>query len=293
MRRATRPGCSTTGAPGATRSPGRSSGCGADPESRSATITTFQPVTDTAYVPCVSMLDFWRPGPGGPVELVVYAHSLDFGKKAYGNLVELARLQHRVAHGVGAASARSSCTRSRRTCTSRSGRRCGASASGLPAEHELALLVGLGAAAQERERVLAGPPVPARASSRRRCLCARSRRRSGGRRARRARARPDHVQHAPSSARPPATRSPGRHPFVRAELSATRRQLAPSVRSTNSVMPVRASSATARVSAYAPARRRSRLDPGRCRARHSTRRYRSSHPDGSTRRTLPSSSTNG
>ena len=76
----------------------------ADPESRSATITTFQPLTDTAYVPCVSMLDFWRPGPdpGGPVELVVYAHSLDFGKKAYGNLVELTRLQERVAAGLDA-----------------------------------------------------------------------------------------------------------------------------------------------------------------------------------------------
>jgi thymidylate synthase len=35
------------------------------------------------------------------LELLVYAHSLDFGKKAYGNLVELARLQHRVAEDVG------------------------------------------------------------------------------------------------------------------------------------------------------------------------------------------------
>jgi thymidylate synthase len=73
----------------------------ADPESRSAAITTFQP-SDTTYVPCVSMLDFWRPD-GGAVELVVYAHSLDFGKKAYGNLVELAQLQRVVADGVGAA----------------------------------------------------------------------------------------------------------------------------------------------------------------------------------------------
>ena len=71
-----------------------------DPESRSATITTFQPLTDTSYIPCVSMLDFWLPD--GAVELVVYAHSLDFGKKAYGNLVELARLQEHVAEEVGA-----------------------------------------------------------------------------------------------------------------------------------------------------------------------------------------------
>ncbi len=75
-----------------------------DPGSRSATITTFQPLTDTAYVPCVSMLDFWRPE--GALELVVYAHSLDFGKKAYGNLVELARLQEHVAAELGAAPGR-------------------------------------------------------------------------------------------------------------------------------------------------------------------------------------------
>ena len=66
-----------------------------DPASRSATITTFEPLLDTTYIPCVSMLDFWAPA--GRLELVVYAHSLDFGKKAYGNLVELARLQALVA----------------------------------------------------------------------------------------------------------------------------------------------------------------------------------------------------
>jgi len=73
----------------------------ADPECRSAAITTFEPHTDTTYVPCISLLDFWRVS--GPLELVVYAHSLDFGKKAYGNLVELARLQHEVADAVGCA----------------------------------------------------------------------------------------------------------------------------------------------------------------------------------------------
>lgn len=70
-----------------------------DPETRSAAITTFQPHDDTSYIPCVSLLDFWRPQQS--LELVVYAHSLDFGKKAYGNLVELARLQHEVADAVG------------------------------------------------------------------------------------------------------------------------------------------------------------------------------------------------
>jgi thymidylate synthase len=46
----------------------------------------------------VSLLDFWIAQRA--LELVVYAHSLDFGKKAYGNLVELARLQHEVAAAV-------------------------------------------------------------------------------------------------------------------------------------------------------------------------------------------------
>jgi len=72
----------------------------ADPQTRSATVTTFQPLTDETYVPCVSMLDFWLRG--GRLELVVYAHSLDFGKKAYGNLVELARLQEHVAAAIDA-----------------------------------------------------------------------------------------------------------------------------------------------------------------------------------------------
>jgi thymidylate synthase len=71
----------------------------ADPASRSAAITTFMPLTDTSYIPCISLLDFWIPAEA--VELVVYAHSLDFGKKAYGNLVELASLQAIVAARLG------------------------------------------------------------------------------------------------------------------------------------------------------------------------------------------------
>jgi thymidylate synthase len=71
----------------------------ADPTSRSATITTFEPLLDTSYIPCVSMLDFWIRA--GAVEQVVYAHSIDFGAKGYGNLVELADLQQRVAGGLG------------------------------------------------------------------------------------------------------------------------------------------------------------------------------------------------
>ena len=70
----------------------------ADPSTRSATITTLEPLLDTTYIPCVSLLDFWVRG--GRLESMVYAHSIDFGTKGYGNLVELAYLMERVAEGV-------------------------------------------------------------------------------------------------------------------------------------------------------------------------------------------------
>jgi thymidylate synthase len=70
-----------------------------DPATRSAAITTLQPHTDSSYIPCISLLDFWLPG--GAVELVAYAHSIDFGAKGYGNLVELASLQRHVAGQLG------------------------------------------------------------------------------------------------------------------------------------------------------------------------------------------------
>ena len=75
----------------------------ANPWARDATITTFQPLTDTSYVPCVSLLDFWLVT--DELQLAVYAHGIDFGTKGYANLVELAALQARVARdlrvGVG------------------------------------------------------------------------------------------------------------------------------------------------------------------------------------------------
>jgi thymidylate synthase len=74
-----------------------------DPLSRSAAITTFQPLSDTAYIPCVSLLDFYLDD--DTLALVVYAHSIDFGAKGYANLLELAVIQHQVAteleRGVG------------------------------------------------------------------------------------------------------------------------------------------------------------------------------------------------
>ncbi|HXC79792.1 MAG TPA: thymidylate synthase [Candidatus Acidoferrum sp.] len=66
-----------------------------NPWTRDATITTFQPLTDTSYIPCVSLLDFWLVK--GDLQLDVYAHAIDFGTKGYANLVELAALQARVA----------------------------------------------------------------------------------------------------------------------------------------------------------------------------------------------------
>jgi thymidylate synthase len=67
----------------------------ADRTRRDVVITTLEPTLDTSYVPCVSLLDFWIPD--GRLELVVAAHSIDFGTKGYANLVELADVQQRVA----------------------------------------------------------------------------------------------------------------------------------------------------------------------------------------------------
>ena len=71
----------------------------ANPSTRDATVTTFQPLTDNSYVPCISLLDFWLLD--GALQLEVYAHGIDFGTKGYANLVELAALQARVAHELG------------------------------------------------------------------------------------------------------------------------------------------------------------------------------------------------
>ena len=72
----------------------------ANPSARDATVTTFQPLTDTSYIPCVSLLDFWLVK--GKLQLAVYAHAIDFGTKGYANLVELAALQARAADDLDA-----------------------------------------------------------------------------------------------------------------------------------------------------------------------------------------------
>ncbi len=71
----------------------------ANPWARDATVTTFQPLTDTSYIPCVSLLDFWLVK--GQLQLAIYGHAIDFGTKGYANLVELAALQTRVAGDLG------------------------------------------------------------------------------------------------------------------------------------------------------------------------------------------------
>jgi hypothetical protein len=71
---------------------GRTGRLRADPTCRSATITTFQPLSDTSYIPCISLLDFFLVNE--ELRLVVYAHSIDFGATGYANLVELASIQH-------------------------------------------------------------------------------------------------------------------------------------------------------------------------------------------------------
>jgi thymidylate synthase len=71
-----------------------------DPRASYATITPFEPLSDTTYIPCISLLDFWLRS--GSLELVAYAHSIDFGKKGFGNLIQLAELQRRVAETIEA-----------------------------------------------------------------------------------------------------------------------------------------------------------------------------------------------
>lgn len=71
-----------------------------DPKCRSATITTIQPLTDTDYTPCVSLLDFYLDE--GALWQVATCHSIDFGSKGYGNLVELAHISEHVARALDA-----------------------------------------------------------------------------------------------------------------------------------------------------------------------------------------------
>ena len=61
-----------------------------NPIARSATITTFEPLIDDHYIPCVSMLDFDMNG--NSLDVYVYARALDFGRKAHANLICIQKL---------------------------------------------------------------------------------------------------------------------------------------------------------------------------------------------------------
>lgn len=66
-----------------------------NPLARSATITTFEPLTDNNYIPCISLLDFDMKD--DILNVYVYARALDFGEKAYANLICISKLLHNIS----------------------------------------------------------------------------------------------------------------------------------------------------------------------------------------------------
>lgn len=52
---------------------------------RSATITMLEPLTDFQYIPCISLIDF--DVNDRVLDVYVYARALDFGGKAYANMI--------------------------------------------------------------------------------------------------------------------------------------------------------------------------------------------------------------
>lgn len=70
-----------------------------NPTTRSAAITMFEPLTDEGYIPCVSLLDFQENA--GQLNMTAYCRALDFGCKAYVNLVMLRLIQNDIAEQVG------------------------------------------------------------------------------------------------------------------------------------------------------------------------------------------------
>ena len=62
-------------------------------------MTTFEPLTDEGYIPCVSLLDFQEEA--GKLNLTVYCRALDFGCKAYINLVMLYTILQTVSEQAG------------------------------------------------------------------------------------------------------------------------------------------------------------------------------------------------
>jgi thymidylate synthase len=72
------------------------------PESKSATISMLQVAGSESYIPCVSLLDFKIRN--NQLLLSVTARSLDFGKKAIFNFINLAKIAEKVAQSIGISS---------------------------------------------------------------------------------------------------------------------------------------------------------------------------------------------
>lgn len=70
-----------------------------NPTTRSATITMFEPLTDEGYIPCVSLLDFQLTD--GRLDMTAYCRALDFGCKAYVNLVMLHLIHKKISEDTG------------------------------------------------------------------------------------------------------------------------------------------------------------------------------------------------
>ena len=58
-----------------------------------------EPLTDEGYIPRVSLLDFQKTG--GKLDMTAYCRALDFGCKAYVNLVMLHLMQKEIAEKTG------------------------------------------------------------------------------------------------------------------------------------------------------------------------------------------------
>lgn len=63
--------------------------------SRSSTITLFEPLSDKEYIPCICLLDF--DVRDSYIDVYVYARSLDWGNKAYANIICICNLLKTVA----------------------------------------------------------------------------------------------------------------------------------------------------------------------------------------------------
>lgn len=70
-----------------------------NPATRSATRSMFEPLTDEGYIPCVSLIDFQKTD--GRLNMTAYCRALDFGCKAYVNLVMLHLIQQDIAEKSG------------------------------------------------------------------------------------------------------------------------------------------------------------------------------------------------